>query len=181
MVLLTFLSVLVVLPACWSGAAAGAGSPDAAAEMEIDTFAENDTDSESETEPEPDCESEPLPDIDDIADCPMQWGWPCSCQITDCDNGLPCIGVEYDLGICASLCQLEDPPSCPEIGPFGMEVVELCGTYLDPDGCVCLLEGCDGPGSCPYAASCVEPSCLADYPGCPEGDGEVKVCGPSNY
>ena len=155
---------------------------DGGTDTDVDSDVDSDADSDGDSDSDWDCESEELPEMDDIYDCPDSWGWPCVCQNTEyCDSGAPCLGYWADLGICASFCQLEDPPTCPDVGPLGMDGVEICDTYLY-DGCLCLLSGCvEDIGDCPWGQRCVEPSCIAYEPGCEQGEGETKVCFPDNW
>jgi hypothetical protein len=171
------LLTLALLPACWRTQELPLDPPDAEAS---DADGDSDSDSDSDTE----CSLDELPDMDDITECPQGTGWPCMCQnIEYCGSGAPCVGgLDFDMGTCVSFCQSEDPPQCPAAGPFGMDVVEVCGTFLDPEGCLCFLSGCeDYEVDCPDMGICIEPSCIDTYPGCVEGYGEVKVCAPWNY
>ena len=157
---------------------------DAGAGGDSDADSDGDSDADSDGDSDLVCGSEEWPDMDEIFDCPYQSAWPCYCYGEEseyCGNGAPCLGAEFESGMCASLCQLEDPPTCPETGPFGIGVVEVCDTYLY-DGCLCLLSGCeDYMTDCPQMFLCVEPSCIPEEPGCEAGEGETKVCFPSNW
>jgi hypothetical protein len=155
---------------------------DADADSDTDVDADTDGDSDSDGDADPACGEEEWPAMDDLFDCPQQSAWPCRCSGGDwCESGAPCLVAEFDTGMCASDCQLDDPPTCPEVGPFGIAVVEICDTYLY-DGCLCLLSGCeDSMSGCPALFTCVEPSCIPEEPGCEAGAGETKLCFPSNW
>ena len=122
-------------------------------------------------------------DLETVEECVRDLGWPCACSNTaECDNGTECIGPWEDwgyttgaAGMCAPKCPMEET----EV-PFGMAVVEVCGTYLAEDDCIPVLSGCESNDDCPEMLMCVEPSCIAYEPGCEEGGGEVKVCFANN-
>jgi hypothetical protein len=122
-------------------------------------------------------------DLETVEECVRDLGWPCACSNTaECDNGTECIGPPegggYDsgaVGMCAPKCPMEET----EV-PFGMAVVEVCGTCLAEDDCFPVLSGCESNDDCPEMLMCVEPSCIAYEPGCDEGAGEKKVCFPDN-
>jgi hypothetical protein len=152
---------------------------DTNSDSDADTDSDSDSDSDSDTDG--DCWEEPVSDLGDPDNCAMSSGWPCMCWNDEtCDSGGPCIGHQYEIGICQSLCMLEDEPSCPP-GEFGMDSAVLCDTWIAPDDCFCVLSGCTQNEDCPWGARCVEPSCIPTEPGCPDGESEDGVCFPDNW
>jgi hypothetical protein len=154
------------------------------ADTDVDGDADSDGDTDSDGDGDVECDTDYVPDYESAEDCMWNSGWPSMCQNTwYCDNGAPCQGYDGlmngSMGACAPQC--DEPFECPTEGLFGMGVAEICDTYLVPDGCMCLLSGCEDSWDCPAAGHCVEPSCIPTDTGCPEGEGEEKVCYPDNW
>ena len=113
-------------------------------------------------------------------------GWPCMCDHQAiCGDGNSCIGLDIDVGICTPTAPEAGSGMCDayDAGAYGNSVVEVCGTYLSEDECLCLPEGCQTDADCPSSMLCVEIGCINDFPGCyvPNELDKRKVCFPDNY
>ena len=121
----------------------GVACDDGGDSPEADTDTDSDTDTDGDTDPDTD------------PNCPLNSGWPCTCDVKGdlCDDGTDCVGVQdlgnEELGICSPTCKGQDDTS-------------TCSSDYDAQAFCLLSDGkahwcllyCSGDGDCPADQSC---------------------------
>jgi hypothetical protein len=133
---LVLLAVAMALAACHH-----------AAETESDAApgSDGDVDADADADADADVDGDADSDTGIATDCPMNSGWPCTCNQADCENDDICVGVQGmgdgTAGFCTHQCT--DDGDCTEFFDgqgscelTGDEVTFYCGLFCtDGDDC----------------------------------------------
>jgi hypothetical protein len=179
--LLAALALLIAGSGCHRSSSGGSGSTDTdtdgGTDTDIDVDTDTDTDADTDTDTDTDtgtgtdtdtgtgeCDTDVTPIDHDPEDCPINSGWPCSCDVPEdevwfgeCDDDSHCvlrrpcdIQEHWLFGVCMPFCMADDDTSCPMASFPGEPDCHL----VDMSIWGCLLQ-CADETDCPSDQSCV--------------------------
>ena len=142
----------------WLADDAGADADsDSDADGDADTDADADTDGDSDSDGDADSDTDTDTDTDTDADgdCPLNSGWPCSCDESSdgvCDDGSDCLGLQdFDGYYCAAQCDGQGS-TCPWTQ---YSAQAECALSDGGSNYWCVLI-CTDSGQCPPSQECTD-------------------------